>query len=90
MTASERLKELILFLDLKSKDLEEKTGIDRDRWNNIRKTTQTAKVRLEEGEALAKLHPEYALWILTGNTALEIGQISPEIERARINLLKAG
>jgi len=90
MNINERMREAILFNSLKSKDLEEKTGIDRDRWNNIRKTKPTAKIRAEEVEELTKLIPEYAYWITTGLTLPEAGQISPELEEQRRNLRKAG
>lgn len=60
---------------------EKQTGIDRYRWGNIR----SGKVRItdKEIEVVVKLFPEYALWLTTGNTALEIGQISPEMEEIR-------
>lgn len=73
----ERMREVILATDIKSKDLESKTGIDRDRWNNIRKTNPTAKVRAEEVEALAKEFPEFAYWLTTGLELPDAGQISP-------------
>ena len=90
MNIEERMREVILAKDAKSKDLETKTGIDRDRWNNIRKTTPTAKVRAEEVEALALLFPEYAYWLTTGLELPEAGQISPMTEATRQNLLKVG
>lgn len=90
MNIEERAKEVILFNDAKSKELEEKTGIDRDRWNNLRKTKPTAKVRAEEIEAICKIFPNYAYWIATGKTIPEAGQISPELEEQRQKLHKAG
>lgn len=90
MKIEERMKKIILFKDIKSKELEEKTGIDRDRWNNIRKKNPTAKVRAEEVEALTKIFPEYAYWITTGLTLPEAGQISPELEEQRRKLNRAG
>jgi len=90
MNIEKRMRELILFKDAKSKILEEETGIDRDRWNNLRKTNPTAKVRAEEVEAIVKVFPEYAYWITTGETLPEAGQISPELEETRRNLSKAG
>lgn len=86
MNIENRMRELILAKEAKSKDLEIKTGIDRDRWNNIRKTNPTAKIRAEEVEALVKEYPEYAYWITTGNVLPECGQISPELEETRQNL----
>lgn len=90
MKIEERARKVILFKELKSKDLEEKTGIDRDRWNNLRKTNPTAKVRAEEIEAICEIEPEYAYWITTGKTLPEAGQISPELEETRQKLNKAG
>lgn len=90
MSIEERMREVILAKDAKSKDLETKTGIDRDRWNNIRKTNPTAKVRAEEVEALTKEYPEFAYWITTGLELPEAGQISPMTETTRQNLLKVG
>lgn len=90
MDITERMKQLLTFKDTKTKDLEELTGIDRNRWNNLRKTIPTAKARAEEVEALAKIYPEYAYWITTGLTIPDAGQISPELEESRQKLDKAG
>jgi len=77
MKIEKRMREVILYKEAKSKDLEELTGIDRDRWNNLRKTNPTAKVRAEEVEAVINVFPEYAYWLATGGTLPEQGQISP-------------
>jgi len=63
---------------------EKQTGIDRYRWGNIR----NGKARLSDAEidAVAKLFPQYALWLITGNIAPEIGQTSPEYDEANRNL----
>lgn len=57
---------------------EKQTGIDRYRWGNIR----TGKARLSDAEieAVVGLFPHYALWLVTGKVAPEVGQISPELE----------
>jgi hypothetical protein len=90
MNIEDRMREVILATDSKSKDLETITGIDRDRWNNIRKTNPTAKVRAEEVEALAKIYPKFAYWLITGNEIPEAGQISPVTKETQERLqLKA-
>ncbi len=81
MNIEERMREIILFTQIQSKILEQKTGIDRDRWNNLRKAKPTAKVRAEEVEALSKEFPRYAYWMVTGETLPEAGQVSPKIEQ---------
>ncbi|MBU3059791.1 DNA-binding protein [Pseudomonas indica] len=58
---------------------EKQTGIDRYRWQNIK----NGKVRLSDAEidAVVVLFPQYAYWLISGKTAPEIGQISPEQEQ---------
>ncbi|GAB2586018.1 DNA-binding protein [Nitrincola alkalisediminis] len=60
---------------------EKQTGIDRYRWGNIR--NGKARISDAEIEAVVKLYPQYALWLVTGTVAPEAGQISPEIEEIR-------
>lgn len=59
---------------------EKETGIDRYRWGNIR----NGKARLSDAEisAVVGVFPSYALWLVTGNIAPEIGQTSPEYDEA--------
>jgi DNA-binding Xre family transcriptional regulator len=78
MNIEERMREIILTTNIKSKELEIKTGIDRDRWNNLRKTKPTAKVRAEEVEALIDIFPNFAYWMTTGKEIPESGQFSPQ------------
>ncbi|PKM00255.1 MAG: DNA-binding protein [Gammaproteobacteria bacterium HGW-Gammaproteobacteria-9] len=63
---------------------EKETGIDRYRWGNIR----NGKARLSDAEieAVVKVFPQYALWLVTGTTAPECGQTSPEYDEASRNL----
>jgi len=63
---------------------EKETGIDRYRWGNIR----NGKARLSDAEieAVVKVFPQYALWLVTGTTAPECGQTSPEYDKANRNL----
>ena len=63
---------------------EKQTGIDRYRWGNVR----NGKARLTDAEieAVAKLFPQYALWLITGEIAPDCGQTSPEYDEANRNL----
>lgn len=58
---------------------EKETGIDRYRWGNIR----SGKARLSdtEIEAVVKIFPQYALWLVSGEVIPESGQVSPDYER---------
>jgi hypothetical protein len=46
------------------------------------------KARLSDAEieAVVKVFPQYALWLVTGETAPECGQTSPEYDEANRNL----
>lgn len=63
---------------------EKRTGIDRYRWGNIR----NGKARLSDAEisAVVEIFPSYALWLVSGNIAPEIGQTSPEYDEANEKL----
>lgn len=67
---------------------ERETGIDRYRWGNIR----NGKARLTDAEieAVLKLFPQYALWLVSGTIAPEIGQTSPEYDEANSALAQPG
>lgn len=77
----DRIIELFDYLEITSKHMEELTGIDRYKWGNIRGKKQ--KVNEDYLEALAKVYPQYAYWLITGNTIPEAGQISPKLEKTR-------
>ena len=74
----ERLKNLIEKSGLTPKELEEKSGLDRMSWANVKRNR--IRVNQEHIEAAVKLWPEYAYWLTTGNVITEAGQISPEID----------
>jgi len=59
-----------------SKWFEKHTGIDRYRWGNIR--NGNARLTDAEIEAVCRLFPQYALWLITGETAECVGQTRPE------------
>ncbi|MBD9357501.1 DNA-binding protein [Methylomonas albis] len=88
-TLRERLLEVIDFKGETPKTLEEKTGVDRAKWSNI-KRKDPIRATEEHLEAVFKLWPEYALWIATETTNPEAGQISPELEESRQKLGRAG
>jgi hypothetical protein len=75
-------KRLISLFDSKRTSVwfEKETGIDRYRWGNIR----NGKARLTDAEieAVIKLFPQYALWLVSGEIAPEAGQTCPEYEAA--------
>lgn len=84
MDIKERLNKLIEKKGIKPKELEEKTGVDRMKWANLKRGT--IRAQQEHIEAVVKLWPEYAYWITTGLTIPEAGQISPEVEEVRDSL----
>lgn len=55
-------------------------GGDYERWRNISKGA--IRVSADELDVLVKLFPTYALWLVTGKVAPEIGQTSPEYDEA--------
>lgn len=78
----ERVITVIKESNLKNPELEERTGINRYTWQNIRNKPERA-LKTEEIEAVISIFPEFAYWITTGKTIPEAGQISPEMENAR-------
>ena len=67
-------------------ELEERTGISRYTWNNLKNPARSREIKAEEIEAVVKLYPQYALWVVSGNIAPEVGQISPGYDEANSNL----
>lgn len=67
-------------------ELEERTGISRYTWNNLKNTARKREIKAEEIEAIVKLFPQYALWLVSGEIAPESGQISPDYVVADSNL----
>ncbi|MFI8980462.1 helix-turn-helix domain-containing protein [Ectopseudomonas khazarica] len=66
-------------------ELEERTGISRYTWNNLKNTARKREVKAEEIEAIVKLFPQYALWLVSGEVAPEAGQTSPEYDQVNSN-----
>ena len=84
MDIRDRINKLIDFKEIKPTELVEKTGIDRMKWANLKRSR--VRAQQEHIEAIVALWPEYAYWITTGKTLPEAGQISPELEETRKNL----
>lgn len=78
-TASDRA--LLLLERTSIKELAIPHSKEYTRWQNIKRGR--ARVGIQEAEELAKLYPQYALWLITGNVAPEAGQTSPELEEVQ-------
>lgn len=50
------------------------------RWKSVRH--RTVRMSTEEIDVIQKVFPEYSLWLISGQIAPEIGQISPDYEEA--------
>ena len=67
-------------------ELEERTGISRYTCNNLKNTARKREIKAEENEAIVKLFPQYALWVVSGEIAPNAGQISPDYTEVDSNL----
>jgi hypothetical protein len=76
-TATDRAK--LLLEEIKLQDLAVVNSKEYVRWQNIKRGK--ARLGINDAEELAKQYPEYALWLITGKTIPEAGQISPEISK---------
>lgn len=74
----ERLIAIWDFSGLSAKDLEDKTGIDRNNWYSLKNGRRRANE--DDIKEMVKIFPQYAYWITTGEILPEAGQISPEYE----------
>lgn len=83
----ERVITILKTSGLNTPELEEKTGVNRYTWQNI-KNKPGRTLKTEEIEAVIEIFPSYALWIASGNIAPEIGQTSPEYDEANEKLDK--
>lgn len=54
------------------------TDIGGTRWRTVRYDKRT-RISTREVEALVQIFPQYALWLICGRTAPELGQVSPEM-----------
>lgn len=78
-TASDRA--LLLIERTSIKDLAVPHSKEYTRWQNVKRGR--ARVGIQEAEELAKIYPQYALWLLTGNVLPEAGQTSPDLEEVQ-------
>ena len=81
-----RVKKLREYLDLSRDEFAKKTSIGSSQLANIEQRKQRAYAW--HIQAIGKTFPEYAYWLVTGETLLDAGQISPDIEETRKNLHK--
>lgn len=79
-----RMKKLRIHLGLTVDEFSLKTGIKSGQISSIENHRQ--KVYGWQIQTISNLWPEYAYWLATDKTIPECGQISPELERTRVNL----
>ncbi|WP_150046131.1 helix-turn-helix domain-containing protein [Methylomonas rhizoryzae] len=84
----QRIEELRKFKGLSRRKLQEVTGIADYTWQAVEIGKQIANE--DHIKALSKLWPEYKYWLVFGETCVENGQISPELEETRQKLEQAG
>lgn len=72
----------------KFKHFEELTGIGAAKWQNLGQGKQRANDEMIE--AIGKRWPQYAYWLVTGETDEKHGHTSPILERIRADLKRAG
>ena len=82
----ERVITILKSSGIRLPELEERTGISRYTWNNLKNTARKREIKAEEIEAIVNLFPQYALWVVSGEIAPEAGQISPDYVVADSNL----
>ncbi len=63
----------------KFSEFEEITGIKRQTWQNVANKRQKANEDLLE--VIGRIWPQYAYWLMTGNTDEKNGHTSPVLER---------
>lgn len=78
----ERVITILKSSGIRLPELEERTGISRYTWNNLKNTARNREIKADEIEAIAKLFPQYALWIVSGQIEPVVGQISPDFTEA--------
>ena len=84
MTDSAEDRALLLMGRASLKDLAEPGSSEYIRLQNIKRGR--ARMGVAEAELLAKQFPRYALWLISGEIAPDVGQTSPEYDEANRNL----
>lgn len=85
----ERLIAIWDYSGFSAKDLEDKTGIDRNNWYSLKNGRRRANE--DDIKEMVKIFPQYAYWLTTGLILPEAGQVSPEYEElARLEPQKSG
>lgn len=85
---NERIRILREALQLTRDQFSAKTGIGSNQLTNIEQKKQ--KAYAWHIEQIAQRLPEYALWLTTGKTIPEAGQISPDMERVELKKVVNG
>lgn len=80
----ERIVAIWKYKRLTAKRLEELSGIDREKWYALRKGGRRANE--DDISSIVKIHPEYALWLASGQIAPECGQTSPDYDEGQPKL----
>jgi len=82
----DRVITLLKKTGIRATELEERTGISRYTWNNLKNPSRTREIKEEEITAIGSVYPQYRWWILTGETMPEVGQTSPEYDEVNEKL----
>lgn len=82
----ERVIAVLKHSGLKLPQLEELTGISRYTWSNLKNPAKGREIKAEEIEAVVRLYPQYALWIVSGTVHPDCGQTSPDYDEAHSKL----
>lgn len=86
----DRIKDIVTTQTLatkKYKQMEDLTGIAASSWQNVCDGKQRANQ--DHIEAIGRVWPQYAYWLVTGKTDEEHGHTSPILERIQRDLKKA-
>jgi len=77
---------LLLIKASSIEDLAKAGETNYSRWVNIKRGK--ARVGADEIEILAKMYPDQRWWLISGETKLESGQLSPILEDNMLELLR--
>lgn len=80
----ERILIIWEYKGLTAKKLEEFSGIDREKWYALKQKKR--RVNEDDINAIVKMFPNYALWLVSGTIGPECGQTSPDYDKANREL----